>query len=334
MNSNEKILLAHGGGGRLMQHLIHNLFASCFAMGQNAQQDAALLTIGRENIAFTTDCYVVDPLFFAGGDIGSLAVYGTVNDLAMMGAQPLYLSVAFILEEGLEINILQRIVHSMQQASLRAGVKIVTGDTKVVDRGRGHGIFINTTGIGYLASQAIIAPSMIEVGDKIILNGDLARHGLAVLSAREDLNFEPQISSDLAPLNKIVQTLLQNGIEIHAMRDLTRGGLASALNEIAQSANVQINLKEDHIPVSQEVRGACELLGLDPLYVANEGRFVAFVKEQDADKTIEILRSLGEYASCIGQVSSKARALVTLENNFGQSRILTLLSGEQMPRIC
>jgi len=334
MNSNEKILLAHGGGGRLMQHLIQNLFASCFAMGQNAQQDSALLTIGRENIAFTTDCYVVDPLFFAGGDIGSLAVYGTVNDLAMMGAQPLYLSAAFILEEGLEINILQRIVHSMQQASLRAGVKIVTGDTKVVDRGRGHGIFINTTGIGYLASQAIIAPSMIEVGDKIILNGDLARHGLAVLSAREDLNFEPQISSDLAPLNKIVQTLLQNGIEIHAMRDLTRGGLASALNEIAQSANVQINLKEDQIPVSQEVRGACELLGLDPLYVANEGRFVAFVKEQDVDKTIEILRSLGEYASCIGQVSSKARALVTLENDFGQSRILTLLSGEQMPRIC
>jgi len=334
MNSNEKILLAHGGGGRLMQHLIQNLFASCFAMGQNAQQDSALLTIGRENIAFTTDCYVVDPLFFAGGDIGALAVYGTVNDLAMMGAQPLYLSAAFILEEGLEINILQRIVHSMQQASLRAGVKIVTGDTKVVDRGRGHGIFINTTGIGYLASQAIIAPPMIEVGDKIILNGDLARHGLAVLSAREDLNFEPQISSDLAPLNKIVQTLLQNGIEIHAMRDLTRGGLASALNEIAQSANVQINLKEDQIPVSQEVRGACELLGLDPLYVANEGRFVAFVKEQDADKTIEILRSLGEYASCIGQVSSKARALVTLENDFGQSRILTLLSGEQMPRIC
>ncbi len=330
-----KILLAHGGGGRLMQRLIQDLFAPSFGMGLHAQQDAAFLTIKEENLAFTTDSYVVDPLFFPGGDIGSLAVYGTVNDLSMIGAIPLYLSIGFILEEGLEINILEKVVESIQKAAERAGVKIVTGDTKVVDRGRGHGIFINTTGIGSLSSPDIIAPHMIEVGDSIILSGDLGRHGISIMAAREELTFDSPIQSDLSPLNELVQSMLQEGIKIHAMRDLTRGGLASALNEIAQAANVEINLQESEISVCQEVRGACELLGLDPLYVANEGRFIAFVDHKNSDRAMEILQSQGQQqSSCIGQVRSKARALVTLENDFGQSRILPLLNGEQMPRIC
>jgi len=333
----QQILMAHGGGGRLMHQLISDLIAPAFGMTENAQQDAAILSIKGQRLALTTDSYVVNPIFFPGGDIGCLSVYGTVNDLAMMGATPLYLSVGFILEEGLDISILSRVVQSMQQAAKATGVQIVTGDTKVVDRGKGDGIFINTTGVGLLETEQVIAPQSIQVGDAILLNGDLGRHGIAIMSTREGLSFESEIQSDAAPLAGLVQALIKGGITIHAMRDLTRGGLASALNEIAQAANIQITINESTIPVSEDVRGACELLGLDPLYVANEGRFIAFVPAAQVEPALAIAKSfpaLGKQSVCIGRVDNRLKSSVILQNTFGNARILSLLSGEQMPRIC
>lgn len=284
------ILMAHGGGGRLMQQLIQ-MFLTAFGTADAIGHDAATLGLKGNKIAFTTDSYVVKPLFFPGGDIGSLAVNGTVNDLAMAGARPLYLSVGFILEEGLSIETLWQVALSIQQAAETAKVKIVTGDTKVVDRGKGDGIFINTTGIGIIEHSQIIAPQSVQPGDLILLNGDLARHGIAIMAVREGLEFETTIESDSAALAEEVLELIAANIEIHCLRDLTRGGLASVLNEIAVAAKVGIEIDESLIPVREDVQGACEILGFDPLYVANEGRFVAFIPQKYGDRALEIMRS-------------------------------------------
>ena len=331
-----QILLAHGGGGRLMKQLIEKMFLPVFGPASpRLLHDAALLSLSGET-AFTTDSYVVHPLFFPGGDIGSLAVYGTVNDLAMAGADPLYLSVGFILEEGLPMETLWRVVVSMQRAAEQCGVKIVTGDTKVVDRGKGDGIFINTAGIGLKRHSQKIGPGAVRPGDLLLVNGDLGRHGIAIMAAREGLAFETAIESDSAPLTDPVQALLSQQIGIHCLRDLTRGGLASALNEIAEGAERTIRIEEDRIPIQEEVRGACELLGLDPLYVANEGRFVAFVAPRDAERALSILRSdpLGANAALIGRVTEDADIPVVMKNKIGTERRIDLLSGDQLPRIC
>ncbi|MBI4782223.1 MAG: hydrogenase expression/formation protein HypE [Oscillatoriophycideae cyanobacterium NC_groundwater_1537_Pr4_S-0.65um_50_18] len=334
------ILLAHGGGGKLSHQLLEQIVIPTFNNATlNVRHDAASLVIKGQSLAFTTDSYVVHPLFFPGGDIGSLAVNGTVNDLAMVGARPLYLSVALILEEGLPIETLWRVVQSMQWAAQNAKVQIVTGDTKVVDRGRGDGIFINTTGVGIIEHTQTIAPQQVQPGDVIIVNGDLGRHGMAIMAVREGLEFETTIESDSAPLADLVLQLLAADIEIHCLRDLTRGGLASALNEIAQVAGVDIAIAESQIPVQEDVQGACEILGLDPLYVANEGRFVTFVPSKDAERTLEIMRSHNSLSlTCqpciIGFVKRTGSGLVTMQSRIGPQRIVDMLSGEQLPRIC
>lgn len=337
------VLLAHGGGGRLMQALIDGFLQAFQSPEREARHDGALLPLGDgRHLAFTTDSFVVSPLFFPGGDIGKLAVYGTVNDLAMCGARPLYLSVGLILEEGFPMETLWRVVQSMKEAAERAGVEIVTGDTKVVDKGKGDGVFINTAGIGLVEPDISIRPREVRPGDAIVLSGDIGRHGIAILAVREGLQFETQIESDCAPLHGLVLPLLEAGVEVHCLRDLTRGGLVSALVEIAQSANVHLELDEAAIPVRPDVRGACELLGLDPLYIANEGRFVAFVAEEDAEQALRILRKdpLGEGAALVGRVLPPAPASegeqgrVTLRTEIGATRVVDLLSGEQLPRIC
>ncbi|MEP2774503.1 MAG: hydrogenase expression/formation protein HypE [Luteolibacter sp.] len=326
------VLLAHGGGGRLMNELIESLFLPAFGNPLlDERNDGAVIGVGGQRIAFTTDSYVVNPLFFPGGDIGTLAVNGTVNDLAMCGARPSWLSVGFIIEEGLPMETLRRVVQSMQQAAATAGVQLVTGDTKVVDKGKGDGLFINTAGIGVIEHNAAPAPAKVVPGDMVLLSGDVGRHGMAIMSVREGLQFESAIESDCAPLAAPVLALLEEGLEIHCLRDLTRGGLASGLNEIAMAAGVQVDIDESVVPVRDDVRGACELLGLDPLYVANEGRFIAFLPPSDLPRALEIL---GDEACCIGTVSDRTPGLVTLKNRLGVARVLDLLSGEQLPRIC
>lgn len=319
-----------------MHQLLEEMFLPAF--GKLSQQhDAAVLQLATNKIALTTDSYVVHPLFFPGGDIGSLSVNGTVNDLAMSGACPLYLSAGFILEEGLPMETLWRVVQSMQQAAAAAQVQVVTGDTKVVDRGKGDGIFINTAGVGIVAHEQVIAPQSVRQGDVILLNGDLGRHGIAIVAVREGLSFESAIESDSTPLAAVVLELLEAGIEIHCLRDLTRGGLASALNEIAKSGGVAMEIEETAIPVGEDVQGACEILGFDPLYVANEGRFVAFVPEFCAQAALRILSSRFPQSRIVGQVTGKSEARVgrvKLRSKIGASRILEMLSGEQLPRIC
>ena len=286
------ILLAHGGGGKLMHQLISKLFLPAFRNPLlETQHDASVFNIAGQRLAFTTDSYVVRPLFFPGGDLGSLAVHGTVNDLAMAGARPLYLSAAFIIEEGLPMETLWKIVSSMQQAAQNAGVQIITGDTKVVDKGKGDGLFINTAGIGILEHPLKIAPQSVQPGDAILVSGDLGRHGMAIMAVREGLSFESAIESDSASLAEPVLQLLRAGIEIHCLRDITRGGLTSVLNEIAEAANLTLHVEEKLIPVREDVRAACEILGLDPLQVACEGRFAAFLPQRDADRALEILRA-------------------------------------------
>jgi hydrogenase expression/formation protein HypE len=330
-----QILLAHGGGGKLMHQLIEKIFGAAFANEYlDERHDGAALTLNGAKLAFTTDSYVVRPLFFPGGDIGKLAVYGTVNDLAMCGARPLFLSAGFILEEGLPMETLWKIVQSMRAAAQQAHVQIVTGDTKVVDKGKGDGIFINTAGIGIIEHDLAISPKSVRPGDLILLNGDVGRHGIAIMAVREGLSFESAIESDCAPLAEVVLKLIEAGIELHCLRDLTRGGLASALNEIAQTAQVHITIDESAVPVCEDVQGACEILGLDPLYVANEGRFIAFVAPQDAERALEILRTFSSEATLIGRVLAEPRGLVTLTSRIGAQRILDMLSGEQLPRIC
>jgi len=332
-----RVLLAHGGGGTLMHDLIANLFYAAFDNPLlRAGHDGALVEPGAASLAFTTDSFVVDPLFFPGGDIGSLAVNGTVNDLAMCGARPLWLSAGFILEEGLEMETLWGIARSMGRAAAAAGVQIVTGDTKVVEHGKGDGVYINTTGLGRIERGPGVGPHRVRPGDRVLVNGDLGRHGMAVLAARGSLEFESGVISDCAPLSGLVSALLEAGIDLHCMRDLTRGGLGSALNEIARAAALHITLEEREIPVSEEVRGACEFLGLDPLYVANEGRFVAFVPEGQADRALDVMRGheFGHGARQIGEVGQAGRALVTARGPLGPERIVGMLSGEQLPRIC
>ncbi len=333
----QTIVLAHGGGGRLMQELIRRMFLPAFGNAWLAQlHDGAVFPVDAGQLTLTTDSYVVRPLFFPGGDIGSLSVYGTVNDLAMCGAKPLYLSAGFILEEGLPLETLARVVTSMAEAAQAAGVAIVTGDTKVVNRGKGDGMFINTAGVGLVLQGATVAPQRVRPGDAILLSGDLGRHGLAVLSVREGVAFTGDIQSDSAPVHGVVEDLFSSGIEVHCLRDLTRGGLASALNEIAAAARVGMAVEERAIPVCDPVRGACELLGLDPLYVANEGRFVAFVPESETRSALTVMRrhDVSRQAAVIGRVTDSDEPAVVLTTVLNTRRFLDLLSGEQLPRIC
>ena len=337
ISGSKQVLLAHGGGGILTQQLIQKIFLPQFENSYlNLLHDGAILPLNGSTVAFSTDSYVVNPLFFPGGDIGSLAVNGTVNDLAMCGATSPYLSVSFIIEEGLPMDDLSRVVLSMHQAASSAGVMLVTGDTKVVDRGKGDKLFVNTAGIGLIEAGVEINPRRAQRGDKIIVNGPIGDHGIAIMSVREGLEFESKIVSDTAALNSLVREMLKACKDIHVMRDPTRGGVASALNEIAQSANVGIKIVEENIPVRGEVFGACEILGFDPLYVANEGKLLAFVPADAAEKVLEAMRSnpLGEGSVIIGEVTDEHPALVVMRTRIGSSRIVDMLSGEQLPRIC
>jgi len=332
-----QVLMAHGGGGKLMNQLIEKIFMPAFRNPWlEARHDGAVLGIGDAKLAFTTDSYVIRPLFFPGGNIGELAVNGTVNDLAMCGARPLYLSVGFILEEGLPMDTLWQIAQSMKRAAAIANVHLVTGDTKVVDKGKGDGIYINTAGIGVIEHDRIIGPASVRPGDVILLNGDIGRHGMAIMAVREGLAFETTIESDCAALAGLVLELLDQGIEIHCLRDLTRGGLASAAVEIAEGARLSIQLEEKCITVREDVRGACEILGLDPLYVANEGRFMAMIAPEHAERALAVMRAhpLGAGAQAIGRVLAGDAGLVTLQSTLGTRRIVDRLSGEQLPRIC
>ncbi len=337
LNDGEYVQLAHGGGGRRMHELLEGLVLPNFKNDLLLERhDGATLNVAGARLAFTTDSYVVKPLFFPGGDIGTLAVNGTVNDLAMCGARPLYLSSAFILEEGFPMESLRRVVESMRLAAAEAKVQLVTGDTKVVDKGKGDGIFVNTAGIGVVEHTLTIASSSVRPGDVILLSGDLGRHGIAIMAMREGLAFESAIESDCAAVWEPVAALLQAGVEIHCLRDLTRGGLSSGLIEIAETAKVRITIDEMLIPVREDVAGTCEILGLDPLCLANEGRFVAFVPEHETARALDILdrREESSGAVRIGQVLEKPARLVTMRSRLGTERILDMLSGEQLPRIC
>lgn len=320
-----------------MNQLISEMFLRAFdSKGGEVAHDGTVKKFGGARLAFTTDSYVVRPLFFPGGDIGSMAVYGTVNDLAMCGARPLFLSASFILEEGFPMDLLLRIVQSMAAAAENSGVRIVTGDTKVVDRGKGDGIYINTAGIGEAVSADPIRPESIREGDVIVLSGDLGRHGVAIMAMRDGLSFETKIESDSAPLASAVLDLIQSGTRIHCLRDLTRGGLVSALNEISSGSGKSIHIREKAIPVSDPVHSACEILGLDPLSVANEGRFVAFVPPTEIDRCLQVLRrhTICSEACIIGTVTGSLPPLTTIETPIGVTRILPMPSGEQLPRIC
>ncbi len=334
--------MAHGGGGRLMRNLIEQVFLPALGAGEPESDvlpphDSAVLALDGGRLAFTTDTFVVSPLFFPGGDIGKLAVYGTVNDLAMAGARPLWLSAGFILEEGLPMDTLRRIVESMRDAAREVGVRIITGDTKVVDRGKGDGVFLNTSGVGTVPEDVDIWPRRVGAGDRILVSGDLGRHGIAIMSVREGIQFEGALDSDCASLASLVRAMLAAGAsDVHCLRDLTRGGLASALNEIAIDGAVGIELQETLIPVAEPVAGACELLGLDPLYVANEGRLVAFVAPESADHVLDAMHqhTSAPQARIIGTVVDRHPGTVELRGPLGGGRILDLLSGEQMSRIC
>ena len=337
LNDTERVQLAHGGGGRRMHELLEGLLLPSFNSQQLLEHhDGATLNIAGARLAFTTDSYVVKPLFFPGGDIGTLAINGTVNDLAMCGARPLYLSSAFILEEGFPMDSLRRVVESMRVTAAEAQVALVTGDTKVVDKGKGDGIFVNTAGIGVVEHGLTIAPSAVRPGDVVLLSGDVGRHGIAIMAMREGLSFETVIESDCAPLWEPVAALLRAGIEIHCLRDLTRGGLSSGLIEIAETANVRISVDELSVPVREDVVGACEILGLDPLYLANEGRFMAVVPEYETARALDTLsqHSVSSGAVKIGRVSEKPAGMVTMKSRLGTERVLDMLSGEQLPRIC
>ena len=337
--ADDRIVLAHGGGGRLTHQLIEKLFLPAFANPALEQRhDGAVLSVNGSRLAFTTDSFVVQPLIFPGGDIGDLAIHGTVNDLAMCGARPLYLSAGFILEEGLSMDTLRTIVTSMQEAAAQAMVQLVTGDTKVVDKGKGDGLFVNTSGIGVIEAnvKTAIGPASVQVGDSVIVSGDLGRHGIAILSVRQGLEFESPILSDSANVWPAVEALLNAGIDVHCLRDLTRGGLATTLNEIASARGVCIKLEETLMPVEETVEGACEILGLDPLYVANEGRFAAFVPSVQTEAALEVLKNVpvSQGAVAVGKVEESPRGLVVLQSRIGGNRVVDMLSGEQLPRIC
>jgi hydrogenase expression/formation protein HypE len=333
----DRIVLGHGSGGKLSAELLRDVFLPYFRSPiLNRLDDQAVLEINGARLAFTTDSFVVKPLFFRGGDIGSLAVNGTVNDLAMGGATPLYLSAGFILEEGLDIEILRRAAESMGRAADSIPVEIVTGDTKVVEKGKGDGLFINTTGIGLVPEGVRLSPALVRPGDRVLLSGPIGDHGIAILAEREGIEFSTDLASDCAPLNGLVAAMLAASLDIRTMRDPTRGGLSSALNEIAARAGVGVTIEESAIPVREEVRGACEMLGLDPLYVANEGKLVAFVAPDAAEAVLEAMRrhALGRDAALIGTATGTHPGLVLLRTPFGTTRIVDMLPGDQLPRIC
>jgi hydrogenase expression/formation protein HypE len=334
--------LAHGGGGRAMRDLIEDVFVSTFdnpilaALEDQAVVPLAQLAAYGDRLAFTTDSYVVDPLFFPGGDIGTLAVSGTVNDLAVSGATPLFLSCSVVIEEGFAVESLRRVAASMQRVALAAGVAIVTGDTKVVERGCADKLFINTAGIGVVRHDVSISAHHARPGDVVIVNGYLGDHGAAILVARQQLALESDVESDCAPLNGLIAAMLDACPEIHCLRDATRGGVATVLNEFAQSSNVTIRIREADVPLREEVKGACEILGLDPLYLANEGKLVAVVPPCAADGVLAAMRAhpLGREAAAIGEVEEGPGGLVVLHTVFGGQRIVDMLVGEQLPRIC
>jgi hydrogenase expression/formation protein HypE len=336
----ERIVLGHGSGGRLSAELLRDVFLPLFSNPVlDRMDDQAIVEIGGARVAFTTDSFVVQPLFFPGGDIGSLAVHGTVNDLAMGGARPLFLSAGFILEEGFSTVALRQIAASMAEAAAAAGVAIVTGDTKVVERGKGDGLFINTTGIGIVPDRVRLSASQARPGDRVLLSGSIGDHGIAILCKREGLEFETEILSDSAALHNLVARMLAASEvpnAIRCLRDPTRGGVSSSLNEIAAQSGVTIQIEETSIPVREEVRGACELLGLDPLYVANEGKLLAIVRPEAADEIVAAMRRdpHGAGASIIGTVGDESAGLVTMRTAFGSTRIVDMLAGEQLPRIC
>jgi hydrogenase expression/formation protein HypE len=333
----KQIVLAHGSGGKLSRQLIDKIVLPQFRNDLlEPLHDGAIFSLGDQRLAFTTDSFVVNPIFFPGGDIGSLSIHGTINDLAMCGARPAYLSASFILEEGLAMEDFWRVVQSMRKAADAAGVKLVTGDTKVVDRGKADQIFINTSGIGIVPDGVNIHPARAQNGDKIIISGPIAVHGIAIMSVREGLEFETEIASDTAPLHELVGALIAADIDIHVLRDPTRGGVTSALTEIAQTANVGILLDEASIPISEDVKGACEILGLDPLYVANEGKLLAIVRNENVKGALTALRShpLGEDASVIGEIINQHPGFVMMKTRVGGTRVVDMLSGEQLPRIC
>jgi hydrogenase expression/formation protein HypE len=332
------VVLAHGGGGKLSKVLVDEIFLRAYASPElELLHDGAVLDLPAGRLAISTDSYVIDPPFFPGGNIGSLAVHGTINDLAMCGARPLGLSVAFILEEGFPMESLWRIAMSMREASAAAGVPILTGDTKVVGRGKGDGVFINTTGIGTVPAGIEISPRLARPGDAVLVSGPIASHGIAIMSVREGLEFETALESDSAALHGMVAELLAAlGNQVHVLRDPTRGGVASALNEIAASASAGIRIDEARIPVLEQVRGACEILGLDPLYVANEGKLLAIVDPAAADQALAILQAnpLGHGAARIGDVVAEHPGRVFQRSRIGGLRVVEMLSGEQLPRIC
>jgi hydrogenase expression/formation protein HypE len=336
----EKITLSHGSGGKSTHNLIEGVFAPAFSNPLlDPMDDAAIFSVKGvgQRLAFTTDTYVVSPLFFAGGDIGKLAVHGTINDLAMAGAEPLYLSAGFILEEGFPIASLRRIVASMAQAATEAGVAIVTGDTKVVQRGKADGLFINTAGVGVLRVDWQIGQTQLQPGDKVLLSGPVGNHGIAIMLAREALDIETEVESDTAPLHTMVAGILEAaGEAVHCLKDPTRGGVATSLNEMAIGSEVSIALDEHAIPVHPEVRGACEILGLDPLTIANEGKLLAIVASEKAEAALHAMRSypLGREAAIIGTVQAEPAGLVFLRTDIGGMRVLDMLVGDPLPRIC
>lgn len=333
----DKILLSHGSGGKLSFNLIKKLFLSNFNNPYLERlDDGAVLNIEGLKLAYTTDSYTVDPLFFKGGNIGELAVYGTVNDLAMCGATPKYLSCSFIIEEGFSLSLLEKIVLSMREASAVARVDIVTGDTKVVNRGAADKIFINTSGVGIVKEGVNISGSNAKVGDVVMINGPIGSHGIAVLSEREGLKFETEIKSDTAPLSSLVADMLEVSKDIHVLRDPTRGGLSTTLNEIALFSKVDIEISEGDIPIQEEVRAACEILGYDPLYLANEGKLVAFIPLEIAPDMLKKMKEnkYGKESKIIGRVVKKSEGKVYLNTTIGGKRLVDMLSGEQLPRIC
>jgi len=337
LSSRDCILLGHGSGGKLSSDLVREIFLPAFSNPALAKlDDQAIVSVNGSRLAITTDSFVVKPLFFPGGDIGSLAVHGTINDLAMGGARPLFLSVAFILEEGFSMEMLQRVVTSLRRAADDAGVKVVTGDTKVVEKGKGDGLFINTTGIGVMPPGIELSADKAHPGDKVLLSGSIGDHGIAILAQREGLEFESAIESDSAALHTLVAEMLMATNSIRCMRDPTRGGVSSALNEIAERSRVGIELDERAIPIRDDVKGACEMLGLDPLYVANEGKLIAIVAPEGADALLEAMRRhpLGRQAQVIGTVNDKNPGLVTMRTGLGTTRIVDMLAGDQLPRIC
>lgn len=332
-----RVDMSHGGGGRAMVQLIEELFAAALGNEYLAQgNDGALLPRAQGRLVMATDSHVVSPLFFAGGDIGCLAVHGTINDVAVMGAQPLYLAASFILEEGFPLVDLQRIVVSMAQAAKVAGVPIVTGDTKVVERGKGDGVFITITGIGVAREGVTLSGDLAQPGDKILLSGTIGDHGMAILSQREGMSFDTPIVSDTVALHGLIAAMLDSGARIRVLRDPTRGGLATTLNEIARQSGVGMMLHESAIPVNAPVAAACEFLGLDPLYVANEGKLVAICAPQDAERLLDVMRAqaLGQQAVIIGDVLEDAHHFVQMTTKLGGRRMVDWLTGEQLPRIC